>query len=152
MSSRGDPEVISSDIRARLAERGVTAPTVLDRLLEALELKRDIDLASYLQVSKATISTWRSRNKIPYEVILMAYIEKKIDIIYCLTGEKIDGVYPGYHAGLELAAMVEELNRRYGSPDKWRLEPGPGRIAEAASAPDPKTPGEVQDQTDDGAQ
>lgn len=152
MSSRADPEETSGDMRARLAERGVTAPAVLDRLLEVLELKRDADLASYLQVSKATISTWRSRNKIPYDVILMIYIEKKIDIIYCLTGEKIDGVYPGYHAGLQLATMVEELNRRYGSPDKWRLEPGPRRTAEATSAAAPRPRSKVQDETDDGAQ
>lgn len=126
------------DVQAELASRGITAAAVLDRLLEVLEFKKDIDLAKYLSVSKATVSTWRSRNKIPYDMILLAYLSRRIDLIYCLTGEKVGALsgYPAYHAGLELAGLVGELNRRYGSPDKWRLEAGrPSDSGDASGAP-----------------
>lgn len=56
---------------------------ILDRMKEALSLKTDAELATRLDVSNKTISSWRTRNSIPIECVLqVAYeSEKPIDAI-----------------------------------------------------------------------
>lgn len=126
MSTEFDPQSGGEGTQAALATFGVTAPKVLDRLLEVLSLKKDVELATLLNVSKATVSTWRSRNKIPYDAIVLLYLKSRIDLVYCLTGEKVGAVegYPAYHAGLELAAVMTDMRQRYGPPENWKLEAG----------------------------
>lgn len=48
----------------------VNAQTILDRLSKALKVNSDVELAAALSVAPQTISTWKKRNKVPYDHIV----------------------------------------------------------------------------------
>ncbi|MEC7308550.1 helix-turn-helix domain-containing protein [Vibrio crassostreae] len=48
----------------------VNAQTILDRLSKALKVNSDVELAAALDVAPQTISTWKKRNKVPYDHIV----------------------------------------------------------------------------------
>jgi hypothetical protein len=69
-----------------LAEARITASAVIDRLEIELKIETDGELASLAGVSKATVSTWRSRNSIPFELIVYLSLSGIVDLDYVLTG------------------------------------------------------------------
>jgi len=85
-----DNDIGSPDVAHELASHGVTADVVLNRVVERLSLKTDTDLARVLGVSKTTISTWRRRNKIPYENLLVLHYRGVVDFVYAILGVSLD--------------------------------------------------------------
>ena len=74
-------------VRAEALERAnVTAEYVLNALLTELGISTDQELAQLIGVSKATVSAWRSRNSIPYELVVYLSITTDLDINFILTG------------------------------------------------------------------
>lgn len=87
-----------------LAEHGITADSVLNRVLREAGLTKDAELADLFGVSKPTITTWRKRNRIPFAEVLAASFERKWDVIYCLLGRSSFEVA----AGIELDRKLSE--------------------------------------------
>ncbi|MEZ9440903.1 helix-turn-helix domain-containing protein [Vibrio atlanticus] len=48
----------------------INAQNILDRLSKALKVNSDVELAAALSVAPQTISTWKKRNKVPYDHII----------------------------------------------------------------------------------
>ena len=67
---------------------------ILDRMREALSLRSDAELAQHLGVSKTTLSSWRTRNKVPYEQCIKVSTDMEIDVEWLLTGDGV--LLPGY--------------------------------------------------------
>ncbi|SIS76759.1 helix-turn-helix domain-containing protein [Insolitispirillum peregrinum] len=67
----------------------IDVEAVLTRIKDALKIQTDTQLGEYFEVSKKTISSWKSRNSMPIEFMLMACVAtgKKID--YFIFGESI---------------------------------------------------------------
>ncbi len=84
-----------------LSEHGVTAGAVLNRVMREAGLTKDSELAELFGVSNPTITTWRKRNRIPFEEVLAICFERKWDFIYCLLGR----------SSFEVANNIE-LNRK----------------------------------------
>lgn len=78
-----------------------------------LDMKTDVEFADLLGLSKTTISTWRSRNKIPYEELLVLHVHSEIDLLYCLTGQP-SGVAAGAVAERILEDTIERVRKAFG--------------------------------------
>lgn len=60
---------------------------ILARLASALKVSSEDELAEALGVAKATIATWKKRNKIPYDHIVNVAANKLISVDSILFGE-----------------------------------------------------------------
>ncbi len=60
---------------------------VIDRVLEIKKFKTDAKLAEYLEVAASTLTSWRTRNSIPFEKIIAFCKYEKISMDYIFTGE-----------------------------------------------------------------
>lgn len=67
----------------------INATQVIDRVKNALNLKTDLAVSEYFQVSNKTVSSWRARNSIPLEFLLQACAGTGEKIDYFLFGEAI---------------------------------------------------------------
>jgi hypothetical protein len=95
-----------------LAERGITADTVLNRVLGALKLTQDAELAGLFDVSRPTIAAWRKRNRIPFGELLALSFEGKLDFVYCLLGTDLpEGIAAPAVTELELDQARETFSR-----------------------------------------
>ena len=63
-----------------------------DRLLQELNIKRDIELANLLGVSQPTVSGWRKRNSIDMPLLLSKLENMPIDWGFVITGKRADAV------------------------------------------------------------
>lgn len=63
------------------------ANEIIDRIKDFLNLDSDSDLNRLLKVSSATVSTWRKRGKIPYELIVTLCDSSGANIRWLLNGE-----------------------------------------------------------------
>lgn len=70
-----------------LSAAGINADGVLDRLSLELGVETDSGLSRAINVSKTTVSTWRSRNSIPYEHVIYLSLVGLVDLSYVLTGK-----------------------------------------------------------------
>lgn len=61
---------------------------VIERLKVAFQVKTDTELAGVLEVSNKTISSWKSRNSIPMDVLLQACVATDKNIDYFLFGNE----------------------------------------------------------------
>ncbi|AXX94476.1 helix-turn-helix domain-containing protein [Arcobacter ellisii] len=61
---------------------------ILQRLKEESSLKHDREIADLLGVEQQNITNWKTRNSIPYDLIISLCLEKEINLIYILTGKK----------------------------------------------------------------
>jgi transcriptional regulator with XRE-family HTH domain len=85
MSTKGVPPSTPKQRRDALAKANITAADVLNALQIELGLETDQELAKLAGVSKATVSTWRSRNSIPYELVVFLSLQGLVDLNYVLT-------------------------------------------------------------------
>ncbi len=83
MSTKG--KSTPAERRAALMAADVTADSVLNALQIELGIETDQELAEFAGVSKATVSTWRSRNSIPFEFVVFLSLSGLIDLNYVLT-------------------------------------------------------------------
>jgi hypothetical protein len=63
------------------------ANAVLNRLRVVLGCENDTDLAAALETVKTTVSSWRTRNSVPYEVCMKVHREKGVDLAFLMFGE-----------------------------------------------------------------
>lgn len=93
---------------------------IIDRAKSVLKCSSDIALANLLGISKSTLSNWKKRNSIDYELLFS--VCEQVDFNWLLTGKHIpDYQVPSYQAiirkiSAENDALEEEL-------DKIRCEP-----------------------------
>jgi Bacteriophage CI repressor helix-turn-helix domain len=60
---------------------------IVKRLKEILNVRSDIELSAILDVPPTTISTWKSRDAIPFEICLKISDEKDIDLNWLFKGK-----------------------------------------------------------------
>lgn len=77
---------LESERAETLARADVTANAVLDRVALELGLKQDVQLARLFGASKTTVSTWRSRNRIPFEELVYLHLTRRIDLMFFIFG------------------------------------------------------------------
>ena len=59
---------------------------IIKRAKQALNLKRDSELAEYLEVSRATVTNWGARNSIDFRLLLDKFGDK-VDYNWLLLGK-----------------------------------------------------------------
>ena len=59
---------------------------IIKRAKQALDLKRDSELAEYLGVSRATVTNWSARNSIDFKLLLDKF-GNKVDYNWLLLGK-----------------------------------------------------------------
>lgn len=59
---------------------------IIKRAKQALNLKRDSELAEYLKVSRATVTNWGARNSIDFRLLLDKFGDK-VDYNWLLLGK-----------------------------------------------------------------
>lgn len=73
----------------------LTASDVLDRLRDQFEWETDTAMAVALGVTKSTLSGWRGRNSIPFEICVQLAEDKGLSLDWILLGrgpQKLDVV------------------------------------------------------------
>lgn len=66
-----------------------SANAVLDRLKNALQLDSDSEPCRHLDLNRAALGNWRSRDSVPYTLCVNVAEENKIDLNWLLTGEML---------------------------------------------------------------
>lgn len=64
-----------------------TAEDVLERIKVALGVPKDADLSRALDIPKTTISGWKQRNAVPYELCVQIADQKGASLDWLLTGQ-----------------------------------------------------------------
>lgn len=64
---------------------------IIKRAKQALNLKRDSELAEYLEVSRATVTNWGARNSIDFRLLLDKFGDK-VDYNWLLLGKEIRNI------------------------------------------------------------
>lgn len=64
---------------------------IIKRAKQALNLKRDSELAEYLGVSRATVTNWGARNSIDFR-LLLDKLGDKVDYNWLLLGKEIRNI------------------------------------------------------------
>jgi hypothetical protein len=83
----------------------------LSRLKSALKLKSDADLCRHLGINPSTLSNWKSRKSLDYELIFDKC--KDIDFHFVITGE---------HFQNNTSHIVKEERASYGNAKQVRCE------------------------------
>lgn len=110
MSTERDLKPSTPEQRASaLDQAGITADRIVDTIETELGIATDTDLAEFLGVSKATISSWRRRNSIPFEVIVYLALKGSIDITYVLFQRGRLSGFTSPSESLEDADLQREL-------------------------------------------
>jgi hypothetical protein len=60
---------------------------IFERIKNIKDLRTDVELANFLEVKKNTISSWKSRKRIPYERLFTMCDREKFNFTWVLTGE-----------------------------------------------------------------
>ncbi|WP_413873919.1 helix-turn-helix transcriptional regulator [Albidovulum sp.] len=93
------------------------ADAVIDRLKAAIRVRSDVDLAAALKVNKSTVSTWRSRGRVPYPEVVKVAVERGVSIDWMLTGRWLDKHSHGpTGGGIQLDVLAVVLYRVWNSP------------------------------------
>lgn len=80
-------------------ELQIDADEVIDRLKQTVGVNSDIELSEALGVNKSTVSTWRSRKRIPYPEVVRVALETRQNIDWILTGRERNEIIPGVFDG-----------------------------------------------------
>ena len=64
-----------------------TLNDILDRLYQSLNIKNDAEFCRKYGIKKNTLSTWKARNKIPYELIEKISDENNLSLDWILKGK-----------------------------------------------------------------
>ncbi|WP_022962457.1 helix-turn-helix domain-containing protein [Halopseudomonas pelagia] len=59
---------------------------ILGRLMDIYQVKKHIDLCKKLNLSPQTLSTWRGRNKVPFELCVKVALDKDVSLDWLLLG------------------------------------------------------------------
>lgn len=69
----------------------IACDEILKRIAELYGVGTDIDLAKKLGVASQTISTWRNRNKVPYDKVVELAAEKGVSLDFLIFGPEAVG-------------------------------------------------------------
>ncbi|MDD2896899.1 MAG: helix-turn-helix domain-containing protein [Aliarcobacter sp.] len=83
---------------------------IINSLKEILNLKNDIELAQYLNISAGAIPNWKARNKIPYEEIFTICELKRIDPNYVFYGKKNEILKENINFKEKIIENLDKLN------------------------------------------
>ena len=87
-----------------------TLSKILDRIISTEGLKNDADLAKLFNVAASTVSSWRTRDSIPYEKIIAFCVSKNISLNHIFLGEG-----PEYKMNFQSEFDVDEDIKTYGN-------------------------------------
>lgn len=107
---------------------------IIDRMREAVGVKKDADLAVVLNVAPGTIATWRKRNSVPYEHCLSLSVNHGVSLNWLLLGygEMPMMKRPIVRMDLSLLARII-ITLELGLQETYKNEPVPLRPDEKAS-------------------
>jgi len=63
---------------------------IINRLKDFFQLKNETEVAKLLNVEQNTLSSWKKRDKIPYERLDEIALQNKISIEWILSGKNTD--------------------------------------------------------------
>lgn len=63
---------------------------IINRLKNFFQLKNETEVAKLLNVEQNTLSSWKKRDKIPYERLDEIAVQNKLSIEWILSGETFD--------------------------------------------------------------
>ena len=89
-------------------DTNLDVPGIIKRAKQALNLKRDSELAEFLGVSRATVTNWAARNSIDFR-LLLDKLGNTVDYNWLLLGKGS----PVYQAKSETPAEI--LRKRTGT-------------------------------------
>ena len=106
------PQMLPDDANAT----NYSADAVIDRLKQAMRVQSDVELAAALKVNKSTVSTWRSRGRVPYPEAVKIAVDRGVSIDWMLTGRWLDkhGLSPT-GGGIELDVLAAVFYRLWNS-------------------------------------
>ncbi len=64
-----------------------SARAVIRRIMSAYGVANDMQLSAIINVSRTTISSWRTRDVVPYSLCAQLYEENRISLEWLLFGE-----------------------------------------------------------------
>ena len=64
-----------------------TFKDILDKLYSALNIKSDIEFCRKYGIKKNTLSTWKARNKIPFELLIEISQNENLDLNWLLKDQ-----------------------------------------------------------------
>lgn len=86
----------------------VSCDVILNRLSELLQTKTDAELGGALGVASQTVSTWRNRNKVPYEQLVELSIKTGTTLDFLIFGKSPGLVASDKRIDLELFNEVKD--------------------------------------------
>jgi len=90
-----------------------TSDEILNRIITLKNLKNDAGLARFLSVRPATISNWRSRGTIPYDILFSFCEQNEISLDYLIRGKgpvhARDRIYGGETPEIPSGCAPEEV-------------------------------------------
>lgn len=84
---------------------------IINRIKQKFELKSDTQVAKLLNVEQNTLSSWKKRDKIPYEKLDELALNNNISIEWILSGKERDSKYDELINNFEL--LNEEKKEIY---------------------------------------
>lgn len=84
---------------------------IINRIKQKFELKSDTQVAKLLNVEQNTLSSWKKRDKIPYEKLDQLALNYDISIEWILSGKERDSKYDELLNNFEL--LNEEKKEIY---------------------------------------
>ncbi|TVR29679.1 MAG: hypothetical protein EA390_09385 [Balneolaceae bacterium] len=81
--------------------------SILARLKDELNLQKDVDLAEFLGVAQNTISAWKKRDSVNYELIFDKVIPYNIDLNWLIYGKLMPQIVEDENL-LETIRMAKE--------------------------------------------
>lgn len=89
---------------------------IFDRLKSKLLIEKDVELAKILNISPGKLGVWRTRNFIPFELLITLCRERGININWLLTGEEPMEREKGLEVYAQAPASMieEEKEAKYG--------------------------------------
>jgi hypothetical protein len=97
----------------------VTAHTILERLSKALHVNSDVELAASLGVAPQTISTWKKRNKVPFDHIVEISEKSAFSLDAIIFGD--DWTKQNGEPGIKLAHAAKGMSEIYLAEDVLAL-------------------------------
>ena len=71
-----------------MSKKTIVADDVIDRLSQVLDCKNDTELSKRLKVGRTTISSWRSRQSVPYSECVDVALSEGFFLDYLILGRE----------------------------------------------------------------
>ncbi len=92
-------------------EKSQNAIFILNRLKNSLSIDSDIKLAAYLGVKANTISSWKSRDSLDYQLIIAKCEENNIDLNFIFLNKNQNIEEANTNKNEDLALLIAKKNK-----------------------------------------